>query len=122
MTASLAQSDIRRLRNLADSWRQARRSAWFADGLHVVLDAIEARRAEGGDVLAASVYGNSIPELREAALARARGLYGPRADLAVESIGTIGTSFSIRGQFHAQVDVRCVNFAAVALTFEGAAP
>lgn len=114
MTASLARSDIRRLRDLADSWRKSRRSAWFADGLHLTLDVIESRRAEGGDVFVAEVSGNSIPELHDRALLKAADLWGLDAAAAVEKTGTVHeTLYTSRGRYHASVTVRCTNYAEI---------
>jgi hypothetical protein len=111
VTASLARSDIQRLRDLADSWRQARRSAWFADGLHLTLDAIEARRAEGGDVFCAEVSGNSVPELHDRALLKAADLWGLDAAVMVEKTGTVHeTLYTDRGRYHASVTLRCLNY------------
>jgi hypothetical protein len=112
MTASLAQSDFRLLRELANSW-QDDPPACPADELHGTLNEIGARRAAGGDLLDASVYGATVPALRDAARLQAEHLWGLGAELVVENVGVIDTSGSARGAFRAVVRVRLVKSAEV---------
>lgn len=67
-------------------------------------------RPAGPDVLNALVYGDDIPGLTRAALDKARDLYGPAAELAVERVGSIDTSCHSKGAFCTRVTVRCLNF------------
>jgi len=73
-----------------------------------------AARADGRNLLRAAVRGASIPELEATALDRARDLYGPDANLAVESVENVGTSTVGHGQFIATVYVRRLPAAAPA--------
>jgi hypothetical protein len=61
---------------------------------------------DGRDLLRANVRAASIPELESAALARARDLYGPDANLTVEAVENIATSSMGEHQFIAAVYVR----------------
>jgi hypothetical protein len=113
MTASLARSDFRVLRDLADRWQGQRRPR-AAEDLHAVLDEIEARRPAGGDVFRAAVSGESIPDLHARALMKAADLWGLDASVVVERTGTISeTLFTSRGRYHADVTVRCLNYAEI---------
>lgn len=110
MTGSLAQSDFRLLRELANRWQDDPPAQAAAD-LHGVLNEIGARRCTGPDFLDADVYGGTVPELRAAALAEGRALYGEDACLAVERVSKVLTTLnSRRGRFTATVLVRCINF------------
>lgn len=110
MTGSLAQSDFRLLRELANSW-QDDPPARPADELNGTLNEIGARRAAGGDLLDASVYGATVPALRDAARMQAEHLWGLGAEFAIENVGVIDTSGSARGAFRAVVRVRLVKSA-----------
>lgn len=67
------------------------------------------QRLGGPDVLFAVVHGNSIPELKMAALDKARDLYGPDAQLQIERVENVATSVAAEGSFRAYVYVRCLN-------------
>lgn len=112
MTGSLAQSDYRVLRDLANRWQDAGRGQ-SADELHAALNEIGARRAEGGDVLSAIVRGDNVPQLRDAAVAKAMTLWGEKADPVVEHVGDVHPSHGMF-RFFATVRVRCLNYAEVA--------
>jgi hypothetical protein len=89
------------------------------DARRQVADAlrqVEAARRGGPDVLIAHVYGDSIPEMRGDALLKGAALWGEKADLEVEGVSAIGTSIGrSRGQFRADVRVRCINYAEIEL-------
>jgi hypothetical protein len=72
----------------------------------------ELETREGGpDVLLARVQGNSIADLKLAALDQARELYGPDAELRIVGLDNIATStFPEDGKFRTTVTVRCLNF------------
>ena len=76
---------------------------------------VEAARRDGPDVLVACVHGDTIPELRGAALIEGAALWGETADLTVERVGDLVTSMSgsCRGRFRARVRVRCLNYAEI---------
>jgi hypothetical protein len=111
MTSSLAQSDYRVLRDLANGWGQDRRSTSFAAGLHAALDEIGARRTEGPDFFDATVRGDSISEMRSAALLKAAEFYGPDAQLEITGTGTVSGTGSSRPI--ARVYVHCLNYAEI---------
>jgi hypothetical protein len=92
--------------------------------LESALRQIEAARRCGPDVLTARVHGDSIPELRGAALIEGAALWGEAADLEAESVRDVVTSMpgSRRGRFHARVRVRCLNYAEIEQTAPEAAP
>ena len=114
MTAVISDSDLGRLCALSRRWHQNPLGLGRARDLAAVLDQIIARRAEGGDRLQADVRGNSIPELRAAALEEAAELWGPGAQIEVESVGTVYTcSRAGYPAFSACVYVRCLNYAEV---------
>jgi hypothetical protein len=106
--------DVRRLWALAVRWRDSWRLRAAGAELEAVLRQIEASRCEGPDVFSVTAYGDSVPELKADALASARSLWGPEADLAMEEIGTVHNTFTregqIRGQFYAGATVRCLNY------------
>lgn len=95
--------------------------AWVAGARACTLPAAELEEAfdacsEGGDLYAAKVYGDSVPEIRKAALATARELYGEKACLYVEHVGTVHDSAPGRREpFYAVVTVRCQNYAELPL-------
>jgi hypothetical protein len=67
--------------------------------------------APGPDVLLARVQGNSIADLKLAALDQARELYGPDAQLRIVGLDNIATgTFPEDGKFRTTVTVRCLNF------------
>src|SRR5580698_8462319 len=72
---------------------------------------ISERPPDGPDVLNVSVYGDSIPGLGVAALGVGRQLYGARAELAVERVGSIDSACGSKGRFFTVVRVRCLNYA-----------
>lgn len=73
------------------------------------------RQAANAELLDAWVYGDSIPALTEAALAKARVLYGEDAELEVVRVNHISTSeFRDKGRYCTHVYVRCLNYAEVA--------
>lgn len=72
----------------------------------------------GPDVLRASVSADSLPGLGRAALDEARDLYGPDAELAVESTAYVATWGGPRGSFRGEVRVRCLNFDSLTLPGE----
>lgn len=111
MTAVVTQDDLRRLRALARQWREEDRDWTAVRDLTELLDEIETRREAGGDMLGATVRGDSVSELKAAALLKAAELWGPDADLAIESVGSVGTALGSRGRFIATVYVRCLNYA-----------
>lgn len=112
--APLRPASFRHLWALAARWNETWRNRPAAAELEAALRQIEAARMSGPDVLAADVRGGSVPELREAALAEAVALWGEKADLAVESVGTVFTSSAPRrGRFCAEVRVRCLNYAEI---------
>lgn len=113
MTAVITDADLGWLCDLARRWQQNPLGLGRARDLAAVLDVIIARRAKGGDVLAAGVRGDSVPELHAAALLKAAELWGPEAELAVEETDTVFTCSSGPDKFHAQVTVRCLNYAEV---------
>lgn len=113
MTAVITKGDLVSLRALAEQWRREDRRLVAAD-LDVLLDEIEARRAAGGDVLQVMVSGDSVPVMHAKALCHAEQLWGPGAELAVESTGTVRNSTGSHGPFHADVRVRCLNYEAIA--------
>lgn len=78
------------------------------DGRLVAL-VVPASQDGGPDLMRAVVYGDSYPDLIEAAKAEARGFYGPDAPLAVEFVGVIWNSMggSRRGAYNTTVTVRC---------------
>lgn len=106
-------ADFHRLWGLARTWGATYRYRPAAAELDAALRQIEGARTDGPDFLDAFVYGNSIPELRSAALAEAEALWGEKADAAVEGVGTIHTASSARGSFNATVTVRCLNYAEI---------
>jgi hypothetical protein len=88
------------------------------------LRLVEAARRNGPDVLTARVYGDTIPELRLAALIEGAALWGETADLAVEGVADVDTSMpgSRRGRFNARVRVRCLSYAEIEQRAPEAAP
>lgn len=109
---TVTRSEMTSLRNLAGQWRAGRRGQKAAAQLDAVLDYF-AGRADGPNLLAADVYGNTVPDLERAALYEARRLYGEQADLRIEHTGRVSTAFRTdKGRFTAEVLVRCVNFPA----------
>lgn len=85
------------------------------DAVAAALGQVEAARRGSPDVLIAHVYGDSIPEIRGAALIEGAALWGEKADLAVEGIDTVRTSAAgnPRGRFRTAVSVRCLNYAEI---------
>lgn len=74
------------------------------------------RPLAGAELLDAWVYGDSIPALTEAALAKARGLYGEDAELEVVRVNHISTTeFRDKGRYCTHVYVRCLGMPAGAL-------
>jgi len=113
VTAALASTDFRRLRALAEQWRGQHRPR-AAEDLNAALDAIAARYRSGPDFLDAIVYGDSLPEMEAAALARAAGLYGPDAKLEIVSSGDVRTyGRRIGDRFTTSFRVRCLNYAEI---------
>lgn len=111
MTAPLALSDIRALRDLAGRWEHDRRAAAFAVDLHAVLDEIDARRTTGPDFLNATVRGYSLPEMEALALAKGTALYGPDAKLEVVKRGDVDSYAG--GRFSTCIRLHCLNYAEV---------
>ena len=62
----------------------------------------------GPDVLRASVKGDSIDELKLAALDHARRLYGDDVSLSIEGVSDLYVA-PVSGKFIATVRVRCLN-------------
>jgi hypothetical protein len=113
VTAVFSASDFSRLRGLAAKWQGERRPR-AADDLNAVLDEIGARREAGGDVFGAKVYAESIPGLRDAALAEAMALWGEKVEPEVETVGAVHPASGRPGRFFAYVYVRCLNYAEIA--------
>lgn len=115
---------FRQLRALAAYWNGTWRYRPAGADLESALRQIEAARRCGPDVLTARVHGDSIPELRGAALIEGAALWGEAADLEAESVRDVVTSMpgSRRGRFHARVRVRCLNYAEIEQTAPEAAP
>jgi hypothetical protein len=90
-------SDAEILRDLLATWRAA----------------IAGRAGrDGPDLLDASGRGDSLPEMRASAMAKARKLYGPDAELRVDHaspVRTYGTGFTCC------FTIRCLNFPGEAL-------
>lgn len=74
---------------------------------------VEAARRDGPDILVAHVHGDSIPELRGAALIEAAALWGETAESEVEGVSGVETWRGTRGRFAARVRVRCLNYAEI---------
>ena len=84
------------------------------DARRQVADALLQVEAAAPDVLIAGVYGGSIRELRVEALIEGAALWGEKADLEVERVGTVRTPINRnRGRFCAEVRVRCLNYAEI---------
>jgi len=114
VTAVLAGSDLSRLCAVARQWQGNPFGLGRARDLAAVLDGIIARRPRGGDVLQVTARGNSVPEIHADALAKASGLWGPAAQLEVQSTDTVlMTDRPGCPAYHAYVYVRCVNYAEV---------
>jgi hypothetical protein len=64
---------------------------------------------DGPDVLDARAYGDTIPEIKLAALDVARELYGPDARLRIEHVSGIATAIATDKKFWATVTVRCLS-------------
>lgn len=62
------------------------------------------------DLMNGNFWGNSIPQIKMAALDRARELYGPQAELQIEDIGTDHSANGYSHRFFADVEVRCMNY------------
>jgi hypothetical protein len=68
-------------------------------------------RQGGPDTFRAKAHGNSIPQIKLAALDKARELYGADAALRIEGLEEISTSWgdSEDGKFWTWVTIRCLN-------------
>lgn len=78
----------------------------------VIAMIVPCTRDIGPDVFRTIAYGNSYPELIEAAIAEARGFYGPDAPLVLERAGAISRVLSRqiradRGEYTTEVVIRC---------------
>jgi hypothetical protein len=106
---------FRHLRALAAYWNGTWRYRPAGADLEAALRQIEAARRDGPDVLVARAWGDSVPELRGAALIEGAALWGETADLEAESVRDVATSMpgSRRGRFNAYVRVRCLNYAEI---------
>jgi hypothetical protein len=119
MTAVLAAADFQELRQLARTLRESRESrgcrcAAAGDLLNAALNAIEARRADGGDVADLEGTGDNVPEIHERARMKAADLWGLAAVVAVEKTGRVHeTLYASRGRYQATVTVRCLNYAEI---------
>jgi hypothetical protein len=111
MSRALADSDLGRLCALSRQWRGNPFGLGRARDLAAALDDIIARRPRGGDVLQVMARGNSVPEIHADALAKAPELWGPAAQLEVESTDTVLiTDRPGYPAFRAYVYVRCLNY------------
>lgn len=112
--------------HLADDWADDRLMAAFLSAVHraardrrptrvtgdsQVLAVIVPGR-DGPDLLEATGRGETLPEMRAAAMAKARALYGQDAELRVESAGRIRTYGT---GFICMFTIRCLNFPREAL-------
>lgn len=112
MSAVIADSDLRKLCDLARQWQGNPLGLGRARDLAAVLDDIIARRPRGGDVLQVMARGNNVPEIHADALIKAAELWGPKAECEVESTDTVLTSHEAgRPAFRAFVYVCCINYA-----------
>jgi hypothetical protein len=67
------------------------------------------KRLDGPDVLHALSHGDTIDEIKLAALDEARALYGDDAPLQIEQVGSLNTGVRrSKGRFFAYVIVRCL--------------
>jgi hypothetical protein len=68
-------------------------------------------RIDGRAEFITTAYGDSLPGIEASALAEARDLYGPDAELRLEHVGPVHTAFTTDpGRYYARVKVRCTNF------------
>lgn len=70
-------------------------------------------REAGPDMFTATAYGNSMDELKLAALDLARGFYGAEAPLQIEGVGPVEATNPLgvargRGRYNAPVRIRCL--------------
>jgi hypothetical protein len=97
------------LRVAIDNTRHGRRTRLLFHGEPLAL--IIPDRLDGPDVLDASVRGAGLPEMREAALAKARELYGDEAGLRVERASKVW-SYASGAPFGCTFTIRCTDFPA----------
>ena len=71
----------------------------------------ELGEVDGPDVYRARVFGDSMPELKAAALDKALRFYGPKAQLQVLGVRDVASRALADGEGHttATVYVRCLN-------------
>jgi hypothetical protein len=78
------------------------------------MDELETRE-DGPATLLARVAGNSIPELKLAALDQAREFYGPEAELRVTGLEKVRTNWAAEdgeGKWWTTATVECLNLPA----------